>query len=515
MLFLIECKISVKASTDVIYVPDHYPTIQDAINHASDGDTIFVRARTYYENVVVNKSISLVGENRDSTIIDGSNKGSVISIKANNVNISGFTIRHSGNEYSDSGIYVDHSSGNKINSNSITSNSAGISLYYSGSNVISGNTISLNNYDGIVFYSSSSNIVSDNSITSNNGGISLYYSGSNVISGNTISLNNYDGIVFYYSGNNMVFGNTISLNNNYGMYLALYSDNNIIYFNNFNNAFQAWSDSKNVWDNRKEGNYWSDYTGVDLYSGPNQNETGSDGIGDTPYKKIDKNNVDNYPLMGMFSYFTVTFEGKTYYVTIICNSTVSEFRFEVGPETGNRIVRFDVSSKGNTVGFCRITVPTGLMSYPYIVLVGAEEIVPTLLDISNDTYAYLYFTYIHGSQTVTIISSKTLRLYNELYSELLDKHVKLQMDLHNLNVTYHDFLANYSILLGNYSQLQEDYQDLFGSYQKHLLDYTENVRNIRNLMYVFAATTAIFLITTIYLSKHAHTDKTRVRNLSS
>jgi len=501
MLFLIECKISVKASTDVIYVPDHYPTIQDAINHAGDGDTIFVRARTYYENVVVNKSISLVGENRDSTIIDGSNEGSVISIKANNVNISGFTIRHSGNEYSDSGIYVDHSSGNKINSNSITSNSAGISLYYSGSNVISGNTISLNNYGGVVFYSSGSNIVSDNNITSNNGGISLYYSGSNVISGNTISLNNYDGIVFYYSGNNMVFGNTISSNNNYGMYLALYSDNNIIYFNNFNNAFQVWSDSTNVWDDGDEGNYWSDYRGQDL---------NGDGVGETAYI-IDVRNKDSHPLMGMFADFIVSLEGKTYYVTIICNSTVSEFRFEVGPETGNKIVRFNVASKGNTVGFCRIMVPTGLMSYPYIVLVGAEEIVPTLLDISNDTYAHLYFTYVHGSQTVTIISSKTLRLYNELYSELLDIHVKLQMDFHNLNVTYYDFLANYSILLGNYSQLQEDYQDLFGSYQKHVLDYTENVSNVRNLMYVFAATTAIFIITTIYLSKHAHTGKTSRR----
>jgi len=54
----------------------------------------------------------------------------------------------------------------------------------------------------------------------------------------------------------------------------------------------------NVWDDSypSGGNYWSNYAGTDLYSGPYQNITGSDGIGDTPYI-IDANNRDNYPLM--------------------------------------------------------------------------------------------------------------------------------------------------------------------------------------------------------------------------
>ena len=77
--------------------------------------------------------------------------------------------------------------------------------------------------------------------------------------------------------------------------------NNSIYHNNLiNNAQQAVDDSENgnKWDNGYPfgGNYWSDYTGSDLYSGPDQNISGSDGIGDTNYS-IDSNSIDNYPLM--------------------------------------------------------------------------------------------------------------------------------------------------------------------------------------------------------------------------
>ncbi len=54
----------------------------------------------------------------------------------------------------------------------------------------------------------------------------------------------------------------------------------------------------NIWDDGypSGGNYWSDYNGTDLFSGPHQNETGSDGIGDTPYL-IRFDSQDNYPLM--------------------------------------------------------------------------------------------------------------------------------------------------------------------------------------------------------------------------
>jgi len=101
-----------------------------------------------------------------------------------------------------------------------------------------------------------------------------YSSNYNSISGNNITANNVDGIRLYSSSSNSIFRN-----------------------NFVNNAQQVYSsDSVNTWDDGypSGGNYWSDYNGTDLYSGPYQNITGSDGIGDTPYI-IDGNNRDRYP----------------------------------------------------------------------------------------------------------------------------------------------------------------------------------------------------------------------------
>ena len=155
--------------------------------------------------------------------------------------------------------------------------------------------------------------------------------------------------------------------------------------------------------------------------------------------------------------------------------------------------------------------PTDLMNYPFIVLVDEEETIPTLLNVSDKTHAYLYFTYTHSSHTITLISSKLLYIYNEL----LDKYAKLQIDFNDLNSTYHELLNNQSTLLGNYSQLLERYSILNASYQEWLLDYSElqanytsllseHEQNIRSLTYVFIATTIIFMIAVAYLSTHAH-----------
>ncbi|NIP54019.1 MAG: DUF1565 domain-containing protein, partial [Phycisphaerae bacterium] len=289
-----------------------YNTIQEGVNAASVGGTVQVASGTYYENVVINKSLTLKGAGSDITIIDGSGPLKPgVEITGDNVNISRFTIRNSGhgvhlhmcsgttvsdntmtsNKYE--GIYVQASNDNTICGNIITSNKfEGMYLETSTGNKISGNTIINNGFDGVFLDSSSdSNTVSDNTITShvNWTGIGLSHSGGNTISNNTLSINYY-GIGFYdLSIGNTASGNTIS-NNELG--IELYeSGGSTIYHNNFiNNTDQVYPSGTNAWDNGVEGNYWIDYNGTDA---------DSDGIGDIPYE-IDVTNKDNHPLMNPY-----------------------------------------------------------------------------------------------------------------------------------------------------------------------------------------------------------------------
>ena len=75
---------------------DHFDKIQHSIDAVSKNGTVYVYNGTYYENVDVNKTINLIGENKETTIIDGGGGGNVVYITADWVNISGFTIRNSG-----------------------------------------------------------------------------------------------------------------------------------------------------------------------------------------------------------------------------------------------------------------------------------------------------------------------------------------------------------------------------------------------------------------------------------
>ena len=62
---------------------------------------------TYYENVVVNKSINIIGEDRNTTIIDGVGSGNGVNVTADYVTISGFTVQNSGSDWPDAGIKLE------------------------------------------------------------------------------------------------------------------------------------------------------------------------------------------------------------------------------------------------------------------------------------------------------------------------------------------------------------------------------------------------------------------------
>jgi len=165
----------------------------------------------------------------------------------------------------------------------------------SENNIISNNTVS-GGSNGVYGITDNSTIFNNNIRCCSNG-IALSESYNNTILQNNLNENSV-GISLEYSSNNAISRNNITAND-VGIWLY-FSSNNSIFHNNFiNNTEQAYSSASiNSWDDGypSGGNYWSDYNGTDLYSGVYQNETGSDGIGDTPYV-IDENNQDNYPLM--------------------------------------------------------------------------------------------------------------------------------------------------------------------------------------------------------------------------
>jgi len=125
----------------------------------------------------------------------------------------------------------------------------------------------------------------------------------NVIIGNNVKNNPGDGIMLDGSDGNTVVENTVTNNGKRGIALWMAKDNTIYHNNFIDNAWgQACSSQINLWDDSypSGGNYWSDYTGVDEKSGVNQDQPGSDGIGDTPYT-IYLNNQDRYPLVESWS----------------------------------------------------------------------------------------------------------------------------------------------------------------------------------------------------------------------
>jgi parallel beta-helix repeat protein len=329
-------------------------------NIASDADGI----------VVLRSNITIDG--RGYTLQGpGTNNGFSLNVSRNRV-----TIRNTNVKGFDIGIWAFLSSYHNLSRNNITNNRYGVALETSSNNTIYGNNITTNTMNAVWLYSSSNNTVYENKISANaNFGVYLYpnsnnnniygnditnnlhgvylaSSSNNNVYGNNITANNYYGVLLYSSSNdNNVYGNSIA-NNTVGIYLDSSSSNNTFYHNNLvSNTQQVTSSSLSFWDDGypSGGNYWNDYSGTDQFRGVYQNETGRDGVGDTPKPIfINSSQVDRYPLMGPVGPSTTTGENVTVFpaenvglifenVAEVGSTTVSETGTGPPPESGFKI----------------------------------------------------------------------------------------------------------------------------------------------------------------------------------
>jgi len=168
----------------------------------------------------------------------------------------------------------------------------GIRIDHNSNDIMIANCEAYGNTGGIVFLQGSyENVVINCLLHNNNMGITFPKNGHDNLVMNCEIYNNIDGIKFYSNAGdeniikeNSIFANEVGVNITEGY-------DNIFFYNNFyDNGINAIDQCDNTWHNTvlEEGNYWDDYTGVDVAP--------ADGIGDTPYNISGGNNKDMYPL---------------------------------------------------------------------------------------------------------------------------------------------------------------------------------------------------------------------------
>ena len=214
--------------------PGNYSTIQSAINAASNGDTIFVYAGTYSENIIIDKSLTLIGQDRNITLIQGNNLNQTIEITGEGITLREFTIKNDGTQ---DGIYTstsDHTFANNV----FTMTSRGIHMYYSSGNTITGSLFLDNTHSGIYVDVGQNNTISGNEFYNNpDEGIYLTGCGRTTIDRNAIHDNGI-GIHAYQAEGNIISNNVID-SNTYGIFFAgmftIHSNFNTISHNTINN----------------------------------------------------------------------------------------------------------------------------------------------------------------------------------------------------------------------------------------------------------------------------------------
>ena len=302
---------------------DHFASIQDAIDNASENETIKVYPGVY-ENFIINKSLRILGD----PDVDA-HGGVGITIESNNTYIEGFTIYNAStgisihnNSYtihnitiygfhiyscSNYGVEIDGTHDVFVNSTQVNS-TVGIHVNDSYLTKIVNSKLRSNRF-GIYLNNSGESIIARNNITENTmSGINLDNSSNfNNLSENNISFNGANGIRIYHSENNTVFMNRIYNNTEWGVEIS-FSDNNTVIRNRVSNHTGMWysagivmfysSRNNNISMNTVYGNYIDN---IEMWDGAEGNTVWNNTVWDATYgillsddashNKIIKNNI--------------------------------------------------------------------------------------------------------------------------------------------------------------------------------------------------------------------------------
>jgi len=379
LAFAVSLSMNVVVTGASVYVPVGQ-SIQEAINNAVDGDTIIVQNGIHAEAqypVVVNKSVTLVGQDSVESVINGNgtNRG-ILLVKANGARVFNLTIQNTTENFAVCGISLGDVKFVQVDGCILSNCGSGIGLTNSSENNITRNNIVNNKSFGVYLHATSSfNVFSGNNVTANPTGINI--------------------------------ADTLC-------------QHNMFYHNNFvaNTNQQSGSGMSNGWDYGypSGGNYWDDHTNEDLYSGIGQNLTGSDGIADASY-----NDRDMYPLAELVHVFYMyEWNQLDYYAFVSSNSPILDFQFDSNVDKG---VVFKVMGFVGGGDCCRVVLPKSIMwvesGESWIVTVNGTAPPASPLILEDAYNSYFFLLYGDGTQVIRIRGTHVVTEYSLLALALL------------------------------------------------------------------------------------------------